>query len=169
MSALLALPDHLYPVVPRPRSMRFFRKGWGDEQRCHDAQQFMLEWLSNGNGPAVAGQSVRCALKTGTNIGSFRSPLAHFLPPESQEAKFEACLPAAPRAVVVLFSSIGDQSRSFRRSKRSEFEPKRIATDPSPFPRPHAAPHYCSNDDGSLNPTTHQSCLRGCWCNGASA
>lgn len=63
----------------------------------------------------MAAQQVHCALKVGTNHGSFQSPLAGYLPIESREAKFELCLPEAPRAVVLLFSGIGDQSRMFRR------------------------------------------------------
>ena len=38
MSALLGLPDLLYPVLPRPKSLRFFTNGWGNVERCHEAR-----------------------------------------------------------------------------------------------------------------------------------
>lgn len=43
MSALLGLPDKLYPLVAKPRSLRFFQSGWGDEQRCDAAQKHLLD------------------------------------------------------------------------------------------------------------------------------
>jgi hypothetical protein len=124
MSALLGLADHIYPAIPcwMKRRLRFFNAGWGDEARMDDGVQAFREWVErNGYKDHLASSpiSLDIPLHLAENRvrGSFRSPLAEFLPPESREAQFELLLPEGgqPKAVVVQFGGIGDQTLMFRR------------------------------------------------------
>ena len=120
MSALIGLWDSVYPSVPKLPSLRFFTDGWGDKERQDRGVAFFRKWVKESRYNDVRSVKLDASLtldNTSAN-GSFQSPLASFLPAESQMASFRVILPSdceSPKAMVVLFPGIGDQTFVYRR------------------------------------------------------
>ena len=121
MSLILGLADRIYPAVPKPHTLRFFSRGWGDMDRSARGVAFFRSWVeSNGydNCDAAPISLDRPAERGARVQGTFRSPLADFLPQCAQRCSFELLMPRGirrPHAIVVLFSGIGDQTLVYRR------------------------------------------------------
>jgi dienelactone hydrolase len=114
-SAVLGGPDDLYRHIPKPRDLRFFTGGFGDIEKLHASINHFRDWLHNG-GCETGGSDV--ALDRTGCCGTFRSPMANFLPVESAEVSFRMVLPPSslgpPHAFVVLLPGTGDQGFAYR-------------------------------------------------------
>ena len=113
--------DRIYPACPKISDrLKFFASGWGDKARGDEVIESFRSWvLQSKYHDRELRESIVLDRKEGSSSaeGSFISPLAHYLPPESATARFRVLLPPGsnPKGVVILFPGIGDQSFIYRR------------------------------------------------------
>lgn len=87
--------------------LRFFRKGWGLIEKRHEAwlQAIQEDGFIDPTVPHVNWKSFATAT---LSLGTFRSPCAHFLPPESQNARFLFVPADCTDAVAIHLPATGD-------------------------------------------------------------
>ncbi|CEM18820.1 unnamed protein product [Vitrella brassicaformis CCMP3155] len=91
LSQAMAFMDHSFAVFCKATNLRFFTRGWGDVEGSNECRAMSNDLVRKGSVPEIEVEWLNTWTTDELTVcheGRFRSPIAKYLPPESEYAYF---------------------------------------------------------------------------------